>query len=130
MSLAETERRLVETKPVRVEDVRMAGRPTVRFSDPFWSDLQEVRAFLFEHMYRHPTVTQMREATSRVVSELFALYLTEPSRMLPDWAAEAEGSETHRARVVSDYISAMTDRYALEQYGIATGKTVSIANVA
>ena len=51
--------RLKELEPRSVEDIRGAGRPVVRFSDGLFEDLKSIRAFLFERMYRAPSVVVM-----------------------------------------------------------------------
>jgi len=55
-------------------------------------------------------LAQAREAISR----LFPAFFNDPSRMPPEWAAQAaERTGAARAVVVADYIAGMTDRYAL-----------------
>ena len=122
-----TSRRLLqEVNPASVEDIRGAGRPVVQFSDGLWRDLKEIRAFLFAHMYRAPSVVKMREEVSVVVEELFALYLSNPDLLPDEWRADVAGAgakeggkigdKTALARIVSDYISGMTDRFALGEH--------------
>ena len=48
--IAEARTRLVDTAPADVDALRRAGRPMVRFSDPLFAQLKEIRAFLFAHM--------------------------------------------------------------------------------
>ena len=52
--------RLAEIDPQSVTDVRMAGQTVIRFSDPVFQDLKVIRAFLFDRMYRAPSVVKMR----------------------------------------------------------------------
>ena len=86
------------------------------FSDEMTDAIGEIRQFLFEHMYRAPTVMEMRAKTAAAVSDLFAAYMLNPALMPEDWRAEAFGPDTNRARVVADYIAGMTDRYALDAH--------------
>ena len=65
-----------------------------------------------------------------VVEDLFAACMEDPALMPEDWAEEAAGDQTARARVVSDYISGMTDRYALLKYEAITGKPQPLEGVA
>jgi dGTPase len=103
--------------------VRHLGRPVIRFSEGMWAELQQIRAFLFARMYRAPAVMEMRRQVTGVVEDLFAFYLDQP-RFLParwqDDVARAEG-ETALARLVSDYISGMTDRFALQSHARLLG---------
>ena len=98
-----------------VEDVRHLGYPVIRFSDDLWAQLNDIRAFLFARMYRAPSVMKVRAEVSRVVEDLFPIYLRDPRQMPGHWHADIEAAqdETALARIVSDYISGMTDRFAL-----------------
>ncbi|UYV39407.1 deoxyguanosinetriphosphate triphosphohydrolase [Rhodobacteraceae bacterium D3-12] len=104
--------------PKSVVDIRLAGRMMVQFSPALWGDLKTIRAFLFERMYRAPSVVKMREMVTGVVQDLFPLYLEKPE-LLPDlWRADVERAQDDQAlaRIVADYISGMTDRFALQQH--------------
>ncbi len=98
------------------DDVRRAGRGIIRFSDALWRDLEMIRGFLFERMYRAPSVVQMRAEVTEVIEALFPFFLANPDRLPKQWRKdvdEAKG-EVALARIVSDYIAGMTDRFALQ----------------
>lgn len=100
-------------------DIRHLGRPTIRFSDGLWQDLKEIRAFLFKHMYRAPSVMAKRAEVTVVVKELFPLFLNDPDLLPRHWASQIEAAgqdQTALARMVSDYIAGMTDRFALGEH--------------
>ena len=110
--------RLAELDPQDVTDIRHAGRPMIRFSDGLWSDLKLIRQFLFERMYRAPSVVEMRAKMTQMVMELFPLLMARPDLMPKQWrkdVAEAD-SEQALARIVSDYIAGMTDRFAIQTH--------------
>lgn len=109
-----------------VEDVRHLGYPVIRFSDGLWAQLNDIRAFLFSRMYRAPSVMQVRAKVSRVVEELFPIYLSDPLQMPLRWHADIEAAqdETALARIVSDYIAGMTDRFALQDHARLTGSQI------
>jgi dGTPase len=67
-------------------------------------------------MYRHWAVQRMRRKARMVVEELFATFFEAPELMPHDWNACVALEATGRARVVSDYIAGMTDRYALQEH--------------
>ncbi|MGR3614690.1 MAG: deoxyguanosinetriphosphate triphosphohydrolase [Paracoccaceae bacterium] len=115
----ETSRRLLDSAEVgSVEDVRELGRPVVQFSPTVWAQLKEIRAFLFKNMYRAPPVMKIRAEVSDVVEGLFPFYLNNPYEMPEPWHGDiaAAGDETALARIVSDYIAGMTDRFALQEH--------------
>ncbi len=106
-----------------VEDIRHLGSPVIQFSGDLWAQLKEIRAFLFTRMYRAPSVMEVRAKVSKVVEELFPIYLNDPKQMPGHWHddIEAAGDETALARIVSDYIAGMTDRFALQDHARLTG---------
>lgn len=115
---------LDEVDAQSVEELRACGRPVVQFSTGLWADLKEIRKFLFSRMYRAPSVVKMRKEVTIVVEELFPLYVSKPNLLPERWHADLEKcqNETAVARMVSDYISGMTDRYALQQHAQLLGK--------
>jgi dGTPase len=115
--VAESRRLLAGSGAGSADDIRALGRPVIRFSEALFADLKVIRGFFFENMYRHWKVRRMRRKSAEVVKDLFALFMADP-RMLPDdWRRKAvSGDEVRRARVISDYIAGMTDRYALQEH--------------
>ncbi len=116
-ALRETERRVTAASPASADDVRVCGRALVAFSDDMRANDRALKAFLFKNMYRHFKVNRMLTKAKRVVSDLFALLLAEPSVLPTPWAQLCDAGGTVRtARVVSDYIAGMTDRFALQEH--------------
>ena len=102
-----------------VRDIRHLGRPVIRFSPGLWADLQQIRAFLFARMYRAPSVMIKRAEVTRVVEDLFPMFLADPGLLPKRWhtdVAAAAGDRVALARIVSDYIAGMTDRFALQEH--------------
>ncbi len=115
--IAETRRRLTAAAPRTVEDIRRLDRPVVAFSEAMRDNDRALKAFLWEHMYRHQRVDRMSATARRVVSELFELFISRPSCLPPEWQAHALGPATPvTARLVADYIAGMTDRFALNEH--------------
>ncbi|MEM9576176.1 MAG: deoxyguanosinetriphosphate triphosphohydrolase [Pseudomonadota bacterium] len=112
------ERLIGELRPERVEDIRAAGGTIIRFSEDVFDDLKVIRAFLFDRMYRAPSVVDMRTEVTNVVTELFPYFMAHPDQLPKQWRKDVADarSETDLARLVSDYISGMTDRFALQEH--------------
>lgn len=110
--------RLRELQPQSVDDVRGAGRTIIRFSDDVFSDLKVIRSFLFDRMYRAPSVVKMRAQVTQVVEELFPYFMAHPEQLPKQWRKDVQevSDEIDLARIVSDYISGMTDRFALQEH--------------
>ncbi|WP_299612340.1 deoxyguanosinetriphosphate triphosphohydrolase [uncultured Tateyamaria sp.] len=113
-----TSRDLLEQSGAQsVDDIRHLGRPVIRFSDALWSDLQQIRSFLFNNMYRAPSVMEKREEVTCIVNDLFPLFLSKPDLLPAEWRRNVDArDEVALARSVSDYISGMTDRFALQEH--------------
>ncbi|MGI3165604.1 deoxyguanosinetriphosphate triphosphohydrolase [Pseudooceanicola sp. 200-1SW] len=110
--------------PDSVEAIRAAGRPMVQFSPAIWTDLKVIREFLFHRMYRAPEVVEMRKKVTRIIMELFPIFMAHPDYLPKQWrkdVEEIEGDEMKLARIVCDYISGMTDRFAIVEHARITG---------
>ena len=107
-----------------VEEVRALGYPVVAFSPGIWADLKEIRAFLFTRMYRAPSVMEVRLRMAAVVEALFPYFLANPLEMPERWHEEikAVSDQTGLARIISDYIAGMTDRFALQKFDQLLGE--------
>ena len=112
--LQESAKRLASAAPKTAQDIRDLDAPVVQFSTSLWADLQQIRGFLFSHMYRHETVKKMRVETAQVVRDLFNTYLDNPEKLPPEWRMETK--KQAQARAISDYIAGMTDRFALQEH--------------
>ena len=114
---------LDESGATSARDIRHLGHPVIRFSEGVFADLREIRSFLFNQMYRAPAVMAKRAEVTAVIRELFPLFLNDPSQLPANWHEELQGADkTAIARRVCDYISGMTDRYALLEYERILGK--------
>ena len=119
--LVESRGRIAALNPQCVDDVRLAGRQMVAFSDDMQAQVDELRAFLYKRMYRHYTINRIWLKVERIVGDLFTAFKRD-YHLLPDnWQARVEeagglNDELIRARVVCDYIAGMTDRYAIREH--------------
>ena len=121
----ETSRGLLDTcGAASAADIRHLGRPVIRFSDQMWQDIRAIRAFLFKRMYRAPSVMEKRAEVTKIVEDLFPLFLENPDMLPRHWARQIEQAAQDRttlARMVCDYIAGMTDRYAYSEHGRLIG---------
>jgi len=115
-AFAETGRRLAALAPRTVDDVRAADAAVAAFSESMAAAQRQIKDFLFARMYRHSKVLPVWKNARTIVRGLFGKFFAEPETMPEEWALSARGlDDAGRARVVSDYIAGMTDRYALAQ---------------
>ena len=115
--IAVAQGRLAAAQPQSVDEIRAMGTTIIRFSKPLYQELKAIRSFLFTRMYRAPSVVVMRGEVTQVVNGLFPLYLSRPDLLPQEWRQDVEAArdETELARIVADYVSGMTDRFALQE---------------
>jgi dGTPase len=115
---AETTRGLAERGIATVADVK-ASPVLVRPNAELAQQKIELERFLFERVYRHPRVQEMRTRAQDMLREMFDWLVASPELMPESFRARIE--EAGLARSVGDYLAGMTDRYAQEQHARLTG---------
>lgn len=119
--LAQTRENLADVNPQSADDVRYCGKQLVAFSNDMREQVDELRSFLFDRMYRHYTINRIWLKVERIVTDLFNAFTTN-YRLLPDpWQRRVEDAggmidNIALARIVADYIAGMTDRYAIREH--------------
>ncbi len=120
--IAETHRRLERAKPDSVDALRALDHPVVAFSSAMVQKDRAIKKFLYENMYRHPSVVQETDRARGMVKDLFEAFMAAPSELPAEWVPQLRaGGEAERARVIADYIAGMTDRYAQRVHARLTG---------
>ncbi len=76
--------------------------------------LKDLRAFMFENVYRNPVAKGEESKAKDMLSRMFAYYVSHPEALPEDFHPQLsfDGME----RTVCDYIAGMTDNYAVDKY--------------
>ena len=76
--------------------------------------LKDLRAFMFERVYRNPIAKGEEHKAQDLLARLFAYYIERPEALPEDFHPQLsfEGLE----RTVCDYIAGMTDNYAVNKF--------------
>ena len=76
--------------------------------------LKDLRAFMFENVYRNPIAKGEESKAKDMLSRMFAYYVSHPEALPEDFQPQLsfDGME----RTVCDYIAGMTDNYAVDKY--------------
>jgi dGTPase len=114
--------------PAHADAVR-ASVPLVQFGAEMQGRSKALKAFLLQHLYRHPQVLQTTGHAKQVVRALFDAYFSAPHEMPERYQRRAAGlGDTDPAmavaRAVADYIAGMTDRFAVREHTRLTGETL------
>ncbi len=83
------------------------GKPQVSMSEEGWYYTTKLRQWMFDNVYIDSPAKLEEKKARKVIEELFYLY-TEMLKPICD--------ENKIERIVTDYISGMTDRYAVEKF--------------
>ena len=108
--LEETSHQLDLQQISDLASLRRSDESVCRYSDDLAARVEQLKAFLYERLYRHPKLQHLSEDARTVVYTLFNRLTTEPSLMPLRFQAMLEHQE--KEEVVADYIAGMTDRYA------------------
>lgn len=109
-----TLKNLKKLKPNSVSDIRHANNFTASFSEEFSNNILKIKDFLFKNMYFHHKVKIMVNKLKAVIVDLFNYFMKNPDTLPQDWQKQINFNNL--AIIVSDYISGMTDRYALSEH--------------
>jgi dGTPase len=113
----ETGNRLRHAKPGSATAIRHHPGALAGFSDAMLGEVQALKRFLYERMYRHPRVMGPMEEAKKIVTGLFKALMANPALLPPDWLDQCgQSGDSSTRRVVRDYIAGMTDNYALAEY--------------
>ena len=89
-------------------------RPEITMEHDVLEATGRLRSFLFERVYRDSAAKDQETKAKTLLAQLFDYFKTNPDKLPPDYQKTAESESVGRA--VCDYLSGMTDRYAIEIY--------------
>ena len=98
-------------KVLSSNDIISLDKCVVCFSKNMKDNELLLKKFLKTKMYMHPKIRTMTFKAKKIVSDLFDLYVKEPDLLPKQWINFNNNQEKHI--VVCDYISGMTDKYAI-----------------
>jgi dGTPase len=115
--MSESQQRLEAAQPQSAHDVRTLDQPMVAFPAGVAEVEAGIKAFLYQHMYRHQRVMRVMGEAEQIVSDLFARYQQSPGDLPSEWLEGAAGeTEAERIRRIGNFIAGMTDRFALTEH--------------
>jgi len=106
-----TKNNLKINKIKSLKNVYQLDKPVVCFSHKFLNIEKEVRFFLRSKMYNNKRVLLKNNHGKKIVNKLFYKIKSKPKKFI---AADQLKNDVNRA--IADFISGMTDRYAINLY--------------
>lgn len=116
----ELRRELGETHGVRIDTMvrsvvaASTGRAEIAMEPAVYRATMRLRAFLFERVYTNPEAKGEEGRAEAMLETLYRYFADHPRELPEEFAPTVE--EEGIARAVCDYISGMTDRYAINLY--------------
>ncbi len=86
----------------------------IRMTPAVEQALKDLRAFMFERVYRNPVAKGQETKAKEMLRKLYTYYVSNPDALPQDFQPQMsfEGLE----RTVCDYIAGMTDKYAVDKF--------------
>lgn len=91
------------------EQTGAGAAPAIRFSPRIHDVANELREFMFQRVYHYEQTLRDAERGKSVVHFLFRHFVTNPGGISPDYSRPDDSIE----RRAADYVSGMTDRFAI-----------------
>ncbi len=90
------------------------GAYEIDFTPPVRKAHDDLRKFMFDRVYTNPAAKQEEEKAVELVKKLYSYFIDNPKKMPEEYRIIAQQEDTDRA--VCDYISGMSDGYAVDLY--------------
>jgi len=109
--LRNTQKNIKRLKIISYKDVIKSKESIVCFSDKIQNSEYEIRSFLRKKMYDNKKVFKKNQNGKTIIRKLFKLIKSNPRKFIPK-----DRLSKDKYRAISDFISGMTDRYAINLY--------------
>tara|TARA_X000000368_G_scaffold257172_1_gene203274 strand:- start:1367 stop:1723 length:357 start_codon:yes stop_codon:yes gene_type:complete len=109
--LKNTQKNLKNLKIKSSKDVAKSDKLIVCFSNKIQNSEKEIKSFLRQKMYDNKTVLSKNQKGKLIIRKLFKVIKSNPRKFLTK-----DQLTKDKYRAISDFISGMTDRYAINLY--------------
>lgn len=117
-----TKQNLIEFNIKSLDDIRQQKQAMVKFSEQMASQILSLKQFLRKELYQHYRVHRMSNKARQIITGLFSAFMNDTKLLPPEHQQTVheyleQFGDKGQARVVSDYVAGMTDRFAIMEYG-------------
>ena len=109
--LSNTQKNLKDLKIRSYKDIGKSDKVIVCFSDKIHGTEKEIKSFLRTKMYNNKSVLRKNQRGKIIIKKLFGIIKSNPRKFLTK-----DQLTKDKYRAISDFISGMTDRYAINLY--------------
>jgi len=112
-----SKRNIALSAPEDIDSVRKAGKPLIAMTESVRTRNVELKRFLRSYLYQHKRVMEMTHKAKQIIRTLFNEYMSTTDLLPEDMQNSiADIDKSQRARIITDYIAGMTDRFAISEY--------------
>tara|TARA_B110000967_G_scaffold67851_1_gene70182 strand:+ start:823 stop:1956 length:1134 start_codon:yes stop_codon:yes gene_type:complete len=94
-----------------IEKVHKASKEIIIFSEKTNNLIKNIKSFLFKNMYKHRHIQKWSEESKIILNTIFIYYMKNYNKIEKNF-----NNSNSKERNISDYISGMTDKYAIDLY--------------
>ena len=120
--LIKNSKKLIQKHNVKtVNAVRCSRKSLIKMSKFSEKKHNDLKRILRKELYEHEQVQRMTQQAKKTIKCLFDSYMKNPTFLTSELYKKIKKNtksenEKENARIVSDYIAGMTDRFALSEY--------------
>ena len=92
------------------------GVNDIRMSDEIFQAMFDMRKFMFENVYTNPIVKHEEGKAEDLVKSLYSYYMDHSDRLPDEYKRLMNDRGDSLDRVVCDYVSTMTDKFAISNF--------------
>ena len=109
--ITNTQKNLTNLKIMSSNDIAKSNQLIVCFSDKIQNTEKEIKSFLRTNMYNNKSVLKKNQRGKVIIKKLFNVIKSKPIKFL-----SKDQLTKDKYRAIADFISGMTDRYAINLY--------------
>lgn len=92
------------------------GKDDILMSAPARKAMKELREWMFKNVYTNPKAKSEEGKAESLIESLYMYFFNRPDRLPMEYRSLMSRTKDPLERIVCDYISSMTDRYAIGIY--------------
>ena len=97
-----------------IDEIKKNNNFLILMSDKMNKNCDEIRAFLYKNVYNHKKLLEKKSNAENIIFKIFNHFKNNFEKLPNDWLSKKQFDV--KERIICDYISGMTDRYALKLY--------------
>ena len=97
-----------------IEDIKYCNNFVITMSQKMKNECLEIRSFLYKNVYNHPKLLEKKSNAEKIIFKLFKYFEINFDKLPSDWLSKNKSDI--KERIICDYVSGMTDRYASKLY--------------